>query len=218
MPPLPIWRGWPRRRWTATRRALSLAGLLAGMVGCSPATPAVEDRRASPSSTTTLVVDSARPMRQMIEQFQQGTPAVAALQYGAPDRETLVRSFLDALTAGDTAALASMIISRAEFAHLYFPSSVIARAPYELDPALAWFQVRVENERALGKALRRYAGRALIYVGHDCSPKPAEGASRIWTDCVVTYRSESGGQRARLFTSIIETGGRFKFFSYANRL
>lgn len=191
--------------------------VVASVIDC-PGASANHDSPASPAASA-IVVDSARPMAEMLAAFQRGVPRPDSGQWAAPDRETLVRSFVAALESADTARLAELLIDRAEFAWLYFPHSTIAKPPYELDPALAWFQMRLENERGLGRLLRTLGGQHLAYQRHDCSVTPqVEGTNRIWRECTVTFSAPDGRRTQRLFMSIWERDGRFKFFSYANRL
>lgn len=179
------------------------------------------DRSSPPApAAAPIVIDSARPMTELVAAFQAGEPRVDTLAFASPRRDALVQDFMRALANADTARLARLLISRAEFAWLYFPHGTVAKPPYELDPALAWFQMRLENERSLGRLLRVLGGQRLAYHRHACDPTPqVEGPNRVWRDCTVTWSAPDGRQSTRrLFMSIIERDGRFKFFSYANRM
>ena len=164
------------------------------------------------------IVDSARPMA--IARFQSGLPRPRVLSNAAPSREALVRSLLNALRRQDTAAIADLFISRSEFAYLYFPSSPVARPPYELDPALAWFQLSAESERGIRKTLSVLGGQSATYEAHSCTPdRSAAGSPRIWRGCTLRWRDTHGAaSEGSLFAAIIEYRGRFKFFSYATTL
>ena len=165
-------------------------------------------------------IDSAQPMSRLIERFQRGLPLVTRLEHGAESRDSLVRGLVEALRRRDTSAVARAFITRAEFARLYFPASALARPPYEIDPAFAWFQLSSESEKGVHKALGVLGGREAMYLASTCeAPPEAVAAVRLWSRCTVRLRSREGVEtEVALFGSIIEHGGRFKFFSYANRL
>ena len=179
-----------------------------------------QPRRADSIASTAGVIDSARTMSVLIDRFRQEVPEVVRLEKGAPSRDSLARALVSALTRRDTAGVARLFISRGEFAWLYFPASTLARPPYEIDPAFAWFQLSSESERGVHKALGLLGGSGAAHVSTTCNPQPVvAGAVRIWSACSVRWRSPAGAEtEAALFASIIEHAGRFKIFSYSNRL
>lgn len=112
-----------------------------------------------------------------------------------------------------------MNLSRAEFAWLYYPSSPMARPPYELPPALMWFRLQGESEKGASRLLRERAGGSLGYVGHRCGEPRVEGANRLYPSCEVRRVTAAGDTvTERLFGLIIERGSAYKFISYANKL
>jgi hypothetical protein len=118
----------------------------------------------------------------------------------------------------DTAALGAMLVSRAEFAWLYFPETRISRPPYGIDPGFLWLQMGSNTDRDLPKASAALAGGA-SYVAHVCADSVVvEGANRVHEQCLVVVQQRGGRDTLSLFGSILERGGRFKFLSYANRL
>jgi hypothetical protein len=168
---------------------------------------------------TAAVVDSAIPIEVALERFRRGLARPAGLTGGSKSREDLVRGFVAALEARDTAALRDMVLRKDEFAWFYYPSSPLSRPPYELPPALLWFQMQGQSERGASLLLADRAGAALGYVGHDCASKRSEGENRIYGHCVlgrVTSAGDTLGER--LFGLVLERGGTFKFVSYANKL
>lgn len=155
-------------------------------------------------------------MATLIARFQTTVRRVDTLSNGASSAEALVESFLGALAARDSAALATLFLSRAEFAHIYFPASELARPPYELDPALAWLQLSAGSERGIRKTLSRLGGRSLEYVSHACvAEAPLGREARLWRGCTVNWREPGAAvSEASLFGAILEYEGRFKFLSY----
>ncbi len=208
------------------RLTLLLVVTLAGCV--VPEAPPPTEARAHP-------VDSILPPEVELQHFRAGiAQAPAGLEAGAPSREELVRRFVDALEAGDTLAITALAISRAEFAYLYYPSSQYARDPYRMSPALLWFMIGENSHKGSTRAVRRYGGRPLGYTGHRCDPEPRrEGENLLWTGCVLLGATPLEARQpgatslgaapaaeagVRLFGSIVERQGRFKFVSFANPL
>jgi hypothetical protein len=66
---------------------------------------------------------------------------------------------------------------------------------------------------------KKLGGSAITYVSHTCSDTVERaGAATRFSDCTVTTRDASAGEfTRRLFGSIIEHRGQFKFLSYTNR-
>jgi hypothetical protein len=165
------------------------------------------------------VIDSALPIEESLRRFREGLTEPTTLKRGARDREALVRSFVSALEARDTAALRRMVLSREEFAWLYYPSSPLSRPPYELPPDLMWLQTQGESEKGASLLLSDRAGAPLGYVGHSCGSSREEGANRIYGHCVLrrlAAKRDTVGER--LFGLIVERDGVYKFVSYANQL
>lgn len=186
---------------------------------CSGETVSSDNVVADKPAPPPVAVDSARPMPVMIERFQTGLARPARLEGSEPSRDALVRRFVRAMETSDTADLRRMLIDRAEYAYLYFPGSTIAQLPYELDPELAWFQMRLENNKGLGKALDVLGGRKLGFLDYACAEPPQrQRDASVFTNCSVRRREGGSVIRQRLFMAIVEIGGRHKFFSYANRL
>ncbi len=125
---------------------------------------------------------------------------------------------VDALAANDTAAFEALAVDRAEWAWLYFPSSTVARPPYELPPALAWFQLQERSRRGVLRALRELGGHRLDFSGYACAPEPnQEGENRLWTGCAVAIARDGGDPvTLRLFGAILERNGRFAVLSFTN--
>ena len=163
-------------------------------------------------------MDSVLAVAEALERFQRGLPHVSKLEGAAGSRDELVRHFMAALESGDSAELARLHVSRAEYAFLYYPTSVYARKPYELPPDIAWLLSEQNSRKGRDRIIRRFAGRRLALRGYECGPAVREGENRFWRSCRVEYTDPTGGQRAtkRLFGPIIERGGSYKLLSYSN--
>lgn len=166
------------------------------------------------------VIDSVVPREEALRRFRDGLAEVESLSGGAASREALVAMFVRALESRDTATLRSLVLTRAEFGWLYYPTSPMGLPPYDLPPELMWFQLDGRSRQGIATALEARGGRRLGYLGYQCpSPPATEGENRVWGPCTVR-RLQAPGDTVdeRLFGPIVERGGRYKFVSFANRL
>jgi hypothetical protein len=197
------------------------AGLMAAAVltaACLPGRP--EAPAEVEADTIRTIVDSILPIEEEIRRFRstlEGAPP-AAFTGGAASRDVLVDRFITALEAADTATFRELLLTRAEFAYLYYPHTRFTAPPYELSPALLWFQMENGTSRGFHRMVQRMAGHPAHAAGYTCpSPALQEGPNRIWEACVMQLRPPGGDPMDfRLFGSIVEHGGVFKFVSYAN--
>ena len=175
---------------------------------------------ASPRPAQATVVDSAVPRDVALASFRRCCNRVDSLTGGAASRDSLVKRFVRAVETRDTAALGLMLLSRAEFAWLYYETNPQSLPPYDLSPQLMWFLTEGNSTKGIGRALDEYRDKPLSYVGYTCdSVASREGANTIWGPCTIRVRGSRRDTVAlRLFGPLIERGGRWKFVSYANKL
>ena len=198
------------------RQTLAALGVLALLAAC---TPDVRERRVATVSAG--VVDSALPMEEQLRRFRATVAdTVTGLRGGSATREALVRRAVRAMTLADTAVVLGLTLTPAEFGWLYYAGSRLARPPYELPPALAWFQIRGNTEADLRRAITHVRDGGARYLSHECASLRVEGANRIHSSCRVRLRRGSHATRetAVLFGSIVERDGQFKFLGMANRM
>jgi hypothetical protein len=184
--------------------------------GCSPSeardTGVAESRAAG-------TVDSILPVEEALSRFQADLPQVTELTGGAESRDALVRRFLHAVEVQDTAALRSLVLTRAEYGWLYYPGSTFAREPFYQMPQLNWFLNVEDSQKGITRVVTRYGGTDLRSADYHC-PQPArvDRQFTFWDRCLVAFQHEGVEKRMRLFGSIVELDGHFKFYSYANDL
>ena len=197
-------------RW---RAYLLLIGLVGAAVACNGTEMRAERKPAR-------VVDSLLPRGEALRRFQLDLTPVTKLESSYKSRDALVTAFARALGDRDTAALASMAVSRAEFGYLYYPTTPQSLPPYDLAPALMWHMLQLRSEQGIRRALDLYGGPHLQLLGHDCGQGSSrEGDNTLVGPCVLHLRDKSGKPRSvRLLSQIIERGGRYKILSYANKL
>jgi len=185
---------------------------------CLVAAACGNDGKAGPAQAGTGV-DSAVSRETELARFRDGLGEPAALASGAASRDALVRAFVRALESRDTSALAALLLTRAEFAYLYYPTNPEAQPPYNLSPGLMWFMLEGHSRRGLTQALEHRSGQPLRYAGYSCAASQRQGENTVWTGCTVR-RHQAGAAviDEMLFGPIIERGGQYKFVSYANKL
>jgi len=193
----------------------ALVGIL--LAGCSGGSP--EPAAAAVGSAAVGTVDSIFPIEEEIRRFRAILgPEPEGLTGGAGSLEELVARFAQAVESADTTALHDLSMTRDEFGWLYYPTTMFTAPPYELAPAMVWFQIENGSSQGLGRLLARLAGRPLTLAGHSCPSVPRrEGQNSVWEGCTVRIeRPDAEPLEATLFGSIVERGGVFKFVSYTN--
>jgi hypothetical protein len=162
---------------------------------------------------------SSESMAAALAHFRQGLPETHTLGSASTSRDALVMRFVTALENADTAAFEGMMMNRAEFAWLFYPYTKHTRPPYEMEAELLWFFMIENGRKGIGRALREYGGNRLGYQGYHCAAEPEiEGPNRLWQGCVLRLGSNQGVLEKRLFGSILEREGSFKFVSFSNDL
>jgi hypothetical protein len=178
----------------------------------------VEEEVAMSAAPVAPVVDSAVTVREALARFRADIHDVpTGLRGGGDSPEALTREVVRRLANADTSAFAGITVDRAEFAWLYYETSPLAKAPYELPPALMWFQLQQGNRTALFRLLRELGGRGLEYEGLVCDPDPlVQGENRLWSGCRARLAVDGESRELRLFGAMLERGGRVKMLSYDN--
>ena len=164
------------------------------------------------------VIDSVFPMPEMIRRFRLGLPSLSALQRSEMSQSGLVKRFVTALAASDKITLGQLVLSRAEFAFLYFPNSRDALVDNGLSPQRRWDQITLNSEKGIARALTRLGGKPLALESFACPTPPVKsGMMTLQDGCTLKLRLADGsGFSGPLFGSVIEYAGRFKFVSYTN--
>ena len=204
-----------RPKLSSTLYIVAVAALVAA--GCDRAAEAGA-RAEKPVVPPGTIVDSILPPGEALRRFRSGLPVVTELADAPRGRDKLVSEFVKALEHADTATLAKLRVSKAEYAYVYYPSSVYSRKPYELAPDIAWMLSEQNTQKGAVRLLRRLGGRPLHFSGYACGTSAREGDNVFWRDCQVRYvdPASSTPVTRSLFGAIIKRGDRYKFLSYAN--
>lgn len=163
------------------------------------------------------VIDSLLPPGEALRRFRVGLDSTVTLD-GPRSRDDLVQRFFVALAARDRPALEALAINRAEFAWVVFPDSRVSRPPYNQPPDIGWLLLQSSSAGGLTKLLAR-ADRLAPAAGYRCqAPAVVDGAVRLWTACVVRAREGGHARDIRLFGTIVEHRGRYKFVGFDSDL
>ena len=223
------------------RFSLRVLGFAAGVAaGCTSGTTGDAARRATADSLTIArtdsmarvrqdsvnraqpgyIVDSILPTQVEVRRFRAavGGTAVSALVGGASSPDALVARLAAAVSARDSAALRALAMSPREFIDLVYPSSPYARPPYRQAPGVLWSQIQLSSGTGFARLLDRLGGATLRIAAIACPGKPErQGDNVLHTNCTVRYAAgDTPLREGRLFGSILERRGRFKFVSFAN--
>ncbi|MEO7522176.1 MAG: hypothetical protein ABIW79_10195 [Gemmatimonas sp.] len=166
------------------------------------------------------VVDSILPVDESLRRFRATIPEHPDTLRGASaSLNALLSRLASAVSQRDSAALNAMVFDRAEFAWLYYSESAMSRPPYEAPPGLLWTGILASSDEGVKQLLSRFGGKPLRLHGVSCSPPRAEGGNTVHERCEV--RASVAGKSIgaiRLFGTVIERDGRFKFLGYTNAL
>lgn len=139
-------------------------------------------------------------------------PPLAATRDSAA---AMAQAILDAVAAGDRAALAGLALSEQEFHDRVWPELPAARPERNLPFSYVWGDLHQKSEESLSALLAAHASRRYTLMDvrfGDRTPYQTYTVHRAATFLV----RDAGGQELdlRLCGSMIEQDGRWKVFSY----
>jgi len=196
----------------------SVVGCMLFLAACGQQSQSEPPAAAAAPDSGIVVVDSIFPMDVMIARFQAQSPR-RAMDFGAAPatREELIERLLKALADSSALEMQRLALDVSEFAWLYFPTSRFAADPYRQPPSVGWMLTEQNGAKGMQRALAAYGRQSLVLGGYSCPSGPVvEGENRLWPDCVVRLKGDTTA--IRLFGTIVQRGGRFKFVSLANDL
>lgn len=151
--------------------------------------------------------------------FRTRLPVIDTLENAESSVERIVATFASSVERSDTTALRAIVMSRREFAYLYYPTSPFTRAPTKQEPGLVWFLHLENSQKGVTRILNRYGGKPFRILRNECrTPARVVGRNLLWDDCRQTVVFGSDTITTRLFGGVYERDGRFKLFSYSNDL
>jgi hypothetical protein len=175
--------------------------------------------RDSLAKTAGYVVDSILPPEEALRRFQAeaGGRPPAALSGGERSTDALLRRYWATLVRGDSLALAPIVLSKLEFAYLYFPES--AEPASGLQPQISWLLLESNSGRGLTRALRLAAASDSTLLGTTCVNGTVEaGRNTILGPCAIIRSRNARPDTVWISTHVLQRDGVFKLMSFANEL
>lgn len=199
--------------------ALRMTAVVVLLVACDRPSSDVGGGRSTLSAadsalraTPGYIVDSLHPPVEAVRRFRAGLDSVSTLD-GSRTRDALITHFMAAVRVADGVALQRLTITRAEYAFLAYPELPVSRPPYRQPPEIAWLLLWNANVSAINKLARTAAARFEL-LGYACSSGAERwGTLRLERGCTVSVREGGTEKRMRLFGTIVERDGRWKFLS-----
>lgn len=173
--------------------------------------------------TPGYIIDSILPPDEALRRLQAQVtdPAPTRLRGGATTRPGLIRAYWAALQQTDTTAIRDLVVSKAEFAYLYFPES----APFAsgMQPEPAWVLYEAQTGRGLTAASSRagdaLAGNAALREVVCREGGRTEGSSQTSGPCGVVLRwPDQQTDTLWIASTILRRDGRYKLLGLDNAL
>ena len=164
--------------------------------------------------------DTSSTLQPTIDPFLPASPVLKprgrrSLLNAASSPEALARNFLTALNRNDKAAIQALRITKKEFCEYVWPELPSSRLP-NVTCDWAWEQATLNSLSGLSEVLPAHGKKRYEAV----SIRFAKGTDRYQTYKVhkepwLTIRDGAGKQQElRLFGSLLEMDGQYKFFSF----
>jgi hypothetical protein len=169
--------------------------------------------------TPGYVIDSVFTPEENLRRFQATVTAPSGnrVSGGAPSTDALLRRYWALLAAGDTLGMTPLIVSRAEYAYLYFPESVEGASG--MPPAVGWELIVRQSGRGLSRALFQAQRGPAPIVRTICSDEPrVMGKSKLYGPCGVVIRRDGTEETLWIAKSLLERDGVHKLLGLQNEL
>ena len=185
-------------QWTSTYCLLGVGG---AAVACDRPEMQAEGAPAR-------VVDSILPRDEALRRFRARPAAGDGAGRRSGEPRHAGGGFLRALESGIPLALASMAVTRPEFAYLYYPTTPQSLPPYDLEPGLMWHLLLQRSDRGIRRSLAAYGGQRLRLLSHDCGTGGESGGRQHHIRARASCGSgTSGGRPCRSGSSARSSSG-----------
>jgi hypothetical protein len=142
-------------------------------------------------------------------------PSKAPLADTRDSPAAVAQAVIDAVTAGNSPALASLALSEQEFREHIWPDLPAARPERNLPFSYVWGDLHQKSGASLAATLARYRGQRLTLVDVRFGDATAYDGYTVHRDSVFVVRTPDGTtDEVRLCGSMVEQSGRWKVFSY----
>jgi hypothetical protein len=135
------------------------------------------------------------------------------LQNGARSIDQLVSEYMEAVVAGDTAAMHALRLSEYEHNEILWPELPASRPEFNMPIAFAWENLNLHSRRDANRVLADFSDRHIEIERVDCRKGVTEYPTlKVHGDCWIIGRDGRTGIREefKLFGSIVESEGRYK--------
>jgi len=130
-------------------------------------------------------------------------------------KDAAVSAFLQALAARDRDTLMAQAVSQSEFLKHIWPALPASRPDVGMPADRAWTEQAQRNANFLAQTLGEHGGRRYELVAASFKGSPTTyGSFTIHPKTTLDIRDEFGVREVRLFGSMIESGGRWKIYSF----
>lgn len=127
----------------------------------------------------------------------------------------VAQAVIDAVTAGNSAALASLALSEQEFRDHIWPELPAARPERNLPFSYVWGDLHQKSDTYLAATVAKYRGQRLTLVDVRHGEVTRYPSYTVHRDSVFVVRTAEGAtDDVRLCGSMVEQNGRWKVFSY----
>ncbi len=142
-------------------------------------------------------------------------PASVPLTPSYDSKEAAATAFLQALVARDRDTLATQVVSESEFLKHIWPALPASAPQVGMSSDRAWADQAQRNALFLSRTFGEHGGRRyeLVAVRFDGPPTTYDSFT-IHPKTTLDVRDGNGVQDLELFGSMIESGGRWKIYSY----
>ncbi len=129
----------------------------------------------------------------------------------------VARATADALSRGDEARLAALVLDEREFREVVWPEIPASRPARNLSADYVWADLAQKSRQSLTQTLARHRGAPLDVVDIEWTGETTAYPSfTVHRRTRITLRTPDGqSSTVKLFGSLIEQNGRYKIFSYA---
>jgi hypothetical protein len=143
------------------------------------------------------------------------TPTVVPLSPAYESKDAAVTAFLQSLTARDATALSQQVVNQSEFLKHVWPALPASRPDVGMPSDRAWTDQAQRNAGFLAQLLAEHGGRRYELVAASFASAPTTyGTFTIHPKTRLDIRDGAGVRELRLFGSMIESGGRWKVYSF----
>ncbi|GMV22735.1 MAG: hypothetical protein AMXMBFR57_26840 [Acidimicrobiia bacterium] len=142
-------------------------------------------------------------------------PTPVPLSPSFESKDAAVQAFLDALAARDAATLERLAVNETEFLKHIWPALPASRPEVGMPGERAWQDQHLKNVGFLANVLSEHGGQRYELVAASFGAAPTTyGTFTVHPKTRLDVRLNGQVTEVRLFGSMIESGGRWKIYSF----